>query len=80
VFFAYVGFIGDQFFSLCTDSTYMPIRGDKGGSFFSDLRIFSGTHFIYKLMYYNLYHVSDFTKKLNVLNLYVMNLYYFSSN
>ncbi len=41
MFFAYVGFIGDQFFLLSTDSTYSRIPADKGGLIFSDLRFFS---------------------------------------
>ncbi len=39
-FFAYVGFIGDHFFLLCTDSTYSRVPGDKGGSIIFRLRIF----------------------------------------
>jgi hypothetical protein len=39
-FSAYVGFLGDHFFLLSTDSTYSRVNGDKGGPIFSDLRIF----------------------------------------
>jgi hypothetical protein len=39
-FLAYVGFIGDQFFLLSTDSTYLFGPGDKGGSIFFRLKIF----------------------------------------
>ncbi len=60
MFSAYVGFIGDQFFLLSTDSTYSHIPGDKGGPIFSDLQNFFGARFTYKLVYYNLYHVSNF--------------------
>jgi hypothetical protein len=60
VFFAYIGFIGDQFFLLSTDSTYLRVPEDKGESFFFRLRIFFGAHFTYKLVYYNLYHLSNF--------------------
>jgi hypothetical protein len=72
----YVGFIRINFFLLSTDSTYSHVPGDQGGPiFFLDFRNFFGGHFMYKLEYYNLYHVSDFTQKLNVMNLYVTNLY-----
>jgi hypothetical protein len=46
VFFAYIGFIEDQFVFLSTDSTYLHVPGDKGGSTFSDLRIFSKIFFL----------------------------------
>jgi hypothetical protein len=36
--------------------------GIKGAGFFSYLDIFFGTHFTYKLVYYNLYHLSNFTQ------------------
>jgi hypothetical protein len=36
-FFTYVGFIGDHFFLLSTDSTYSRVPGDKGGLIFSDM-------------------------------------------
>ncbi len=49
------------FFLLSTDSMYSRIPGDKGGPFFSDLGFFFGARFTYIMMYYNLYHVSDFT-------------------
>ncbi len=68
----YVGFIGDHFFLLSTDSMYSRVPGDKGGPFFSDLRFF-GARFTYKLVCYNLYYVFDFYVKLNVTNLYVPN-------
>ncbi len=61
MFFVYVGFIGDHFF-LGTDSMYSRVPGDKGGLIFFKLRIFFGARFMYKLMYYNLYHLSDFTQ------------------
>ncbi len=41
MFPAYVGFIGDQFFLLGTDSTYSCVPGDKGDQFFTDLEFFS---------------------------------------
>jgi hypothetical protein len=62
MFFAYVGFTGDQFFLLSTDSTYLRIPGDKGGLLFFRLKNFFGAHFTYKLVYYNLYHLSDIRK------------------
>jgi hypothetical protein len=65
MFFAYVGFIGDHFFLLITDSTYSRIPGDKGGSIFFGLRIFFGktckTPHIQKL-YFVILH-----KKLSIL-------------
>ncbi len=54
------GLQGINFFLLSTDSTYSRVPGDKGGPIFYRLGIFFGTHFTYKLVYYNLYHVSDF--------------------
>jgi hypothetical protein len=33
-FFVYVGFIGDQFFLLSTDSMYSRVPGDRGGKIF----------------------------------------------
>ncbi len=60
MFSAYVEFVWDHFFLLSTDSTYSRVPGDKGGPIFSDLRIISGACFTYKLVYYNLYHVSNF--------------------
>ena len=41
MFSAYVGFIGDHFFLLCTDSTYSRIPGDKGGPIFYRKDFFS---------------------------------------
>ncbi len=61
MFYAYVGFIGDQFFFLSTDSTYSRVPGDNVGPFFFR-RFFFGAHFMYKLVYYNLYYVSNFTQ------------------
>ncbi len=58
MFSTYKGFIGDHFFLLSTDSTYSRIPGDKGGQIF--FRLFFGTRFTYKMLYYNLYHVSNF--------------------
>ncbi len=71
----HVGFIGDHFFLLGTDSTYSCVPGDRGGLIFSDFGFFFGARFIYKLMYYNLYYMSNFFAKLNVTNVYVTNLY-----
>ncbi len=78
------GLQGIIFFSLVLIlriSTYMRIQGDKK---LSDLRIFFGACFTFTLVYCNLYHVSHFTQKtsdfyakLNVSNLYVLNLYQF---
>jgi hypothetical protein len=39
--------------------TYLGIKGDR---FFSDVGIFFSTRFMHKLVYYNLYYVSDFTR------------------
>ncbi len=44
MFSAYVGFIGDNFFLLRTDSTYSRVPGDKEGPIFSDLRFFLALH------------------------------------
>jgi hypothetical protein len=41
MFFAYVGFIGDRFFLLSTDSTYSRVPGDKGGPIFYRQDFFS---------------------------------------
>jgi hypothetical protein len=40
VFSAYVGFIGDQFFLLSTDSVYSCVPGDKGEPIFFQTRFF----------------------------------------
>ncbi len=37
---------------------YLRIKGDH----FFQTKEFFGVHFRYKLVYYNLYHVSDFTQ------------------
>ncbi len=50
------------FFSLVLILHIHAYLGIKGDQFFSDLSIFFGARFTYKLMYYNLYHVSDFTR------------------
>jgi hypothetical protein len=55
------GLLGIFFFLLSTDSMYSCVPGDQGGQFFLDKDLFGG-HFMYKLVYYNLYHVSDFTQ------------------
>ncbi len=49
---------GLVFFLLGTDSTYFRVPGDKGGPMFFRFQIFFGARFMYKLVYYNLYHVS----------------------
>jgi hypothetical protein len=67
-FFVYVGFIGDHFFLLSTDSTYLRVPGDKGGSILFRLRFFFGTRFMYKLVYYNLYHLSNFMQNHPIFN------------
>jgi hypothetical protein len=74
-FFAYIGFIGDHFFLLSTDSTYSRVHGDKGGLIFHRLR-----NFFWHLFYEQIdvlqfvLHV-QFYAILNVSNLYVTNLY-----
>ncbi len=63
MFSVYVGFIGDQFFFSLVLILRIPVHlGIKGDQFFSDLRIFFGARFTYKLVYHNLYHVSNFTQ------------------
>jgi hypothetical protein len=56
-----MGFIGDCFF-FSTDLRIPVYLGIEGDQFFSDLRNFLGGHFMYKMVYYSLYHVSFFTK------------------
>ena len=41
---------------------YSRVLGDTGGPNFFRLKIFFGARFTYKLVYYNLYHLSDFTQ------------------
>jgi hypothetical protein len=81
-FFAYVVFIGDHLFLLSTDSTYLHVPGDKGGSIFFRLRIFfrhsfyvqiDVLQFVSPVQFYA--KSSNFYAKLNVSNLYVTNLY-----
>ncbi len=74
-FFAYVGFTGDQFFLLSTDSTYLCVPGDKGGSIFFRLRIFFWRSFYVQIDVLQFVSHVRFYAKLNVSNLYVMNLY-----
>jgi hypothetical protein len=74
-FFAYVGFIGDQFFLLSTDSMYLCIPGEKGGSIFFRHKNFFRCSF-YKSVHYNLYHLFNFTQNRPIfMQLYVTNLY-----
>ncbi len=51
----------ESIFLLSTDSTYSHVPGDKGGSIFF-VKNFFGARFKYKLVYYNLFHLSDFTQ------------------
>ncbi len=83
-FFAYVGFIGDWFFLLSTDSTYLRVPGDKEKSFFFRLTNFFRCSFYIQIgvlqfaspvQFYA--KSSNFYTKLNVSNLYVTNLYQF---
>jgi hypothetical protein len=53
---------GSFFFSLVLILRIPLYLGIKGDQFFTDLRIFLGARFMYTLVYYNLYHVSDFTQ------------------
>ncbi len=53
---------GSIFFSLVRILHIPTYLGIKGDHFFTDLRIFFGAHFTYKLMYYNLYYLSNFTQ------------------
>ncbi len=50
------------FFSLVLILRICAYLGIKGDQLFSDLRFFSAARFTFKLMYYNLYHMSDFTR------------------
>jgi hypothetical protein len=56
------GLSGINFFLLSTDSTYSRVPGDLWGPIFFRLGILFGARFMYKLVYYNLYHVSNFTQ------------------
>ncbi len=74
MFSTYVGFIGDHFFLLSTDSTYSHVPGDKGGP------IFYSQEFVWRLFYAQIGVLQfvlrvQFYAKLNVMNLYVTNLY-----
>jgi hypothetical protein len=82
VFSTFVGIIWDQFFLLITDSRYSHVPGDKGGPFFFRLQNFfrcsfyvqiGVLHFVSRVQFYAI--LSNFYAKLNVSNLYVMNLY-----
>ncbi len=53
---------GSFFFSLVLILHILAYLGIKGDHFFTDLGFFFGACFTYKLMYYNLYQVSDFTQ------------------
>ncbi len=75
MFFAYVGFIGDHFFLLSTDSTYLQVPGDKGGSIFFRLRNLFWRSFYVQIDVLQFVSRVRFYAKMNVLNLYVMNLY-----
>jgi hypothetical protein len=75
VFSAYVGFLGDHFFLLSTDSMYSRIPEDKGGPFFYRLKnIFWRSFYVQIGVLQFVSHV-QFYAKLNVTNLYVTNLY-----
>ncbi len=75
MFFAYVGFVGDQLFLLSTDSTYSCVPGDKGGLIFFRLRNFIRRSFYVQIDVLQFVSCVRFYAKLNVSNLYVMNLY-----
>ncbi len=77
MFFAYVGFIGDQFFLLSTDSTYLRVPGDKGGSIFFRLENCFLHSFYIQIGVLQFASPVRFYAKLNVSNLYVTNLYKF---
>ncbi len=55
------GLQGIIFFSLVLILCIPTYLGVKGDQFFTD-RIFFGDHFTYKLVYYNLYYMSNFTQ------------------
>ena len=55
-FFAYVGFIGDQFFLLSTDSTYSCVPGDKGHSFYIQIGVLQ---FVSHVQFYAKLNVSN---------------------
>jgi hypothetical protein len=75
VFSAYVGFIGDYFFLLSTDSTYSRVPGDKGGPTSYRLRIFFWHSFYVQIGVLQFVSRVQFHAKLNVSNLCVMNLF-----
>ncbi len=69
---------GSIFFSLVLILRISAYLGIKGDQFFSDLGFFFGACFRYKLVYYNLYHASNFIAKIEcnefVRNKFVSNL------
>jgi hypothetical protein len=59
IHWVYRGLIFSSLVLILRIHTYLGIKGDQ---FFSDFGFFFGARFMYELMYYNLYHVSDFTQ------------------
>ncbi len=59
LFPAYVGFIGDHFFLLSTDSTYSLVLGDQGRPIFFRPRDFFWWSFYVQIGVLQLYHVSN---------------------
>jgi hypothetical protein len=53
---------GSFFFFLVLILRIPAYLGIKGDHFFSDFRFFFGANFTYKSVYYNSYHVFDFTQ------------------
>ncbi len=51
-----------SFFSIVLILCIPAYLGIKGDQFISDFGIFFGGHFTCKLVYYNLYYMSDFTQ------------------
>ncbi len=65
-------YVGDHFFLLSTNSTYSRVSGDKGGQIFTDI-FFLRSFYVQIGVVQFVSHV-QFYAKLNVSNLYVMNL------
>ncbi len=74
MFSVYVGFIGDHFFLLSTDSMHSRVPGDKGGPIFYKQDFFRHSFYVQCGVLQFVSRV-QFYAKLNVSNLYVTNLY-----
>ncbi len=69
------GLEGINYYLLSTDSTSSCVPGDQGGPFFFRRDFFFISHLTLKLVYYNLYYMSNFYAKLNATNSYLTNMY-----